>query len=111
MPEIVCEVEIVGVGQRYAVLDVAFSMIPADEIDRVGKVGAACGPVTGLALVSRPGAIERLGIAISAGGAGAGDESQKLGARRARIGIEAGFGVDGGHQDRNRNAVLAFGAV
>ena len=35
-------------------------MIPADEIDGIGEAGAARRPTAGLALILRPGAVERL---------------------------------------------------
>ncbi|OWK26534.1 hypothetical protein AJ87_05480 [Rhizobium yanglingense] len=57
-------------------------MVPADEVDRVGKIGAPRSPIAGRRLIVVPGAVERLRIAV--------------GGRRTRPGNEAKKFVRGG---------------
>src|SRR5690606_10782897 len=54
------EVELVRIVERDAALFCGLTVVPADELHGVGKVGAPRAPSAGLALVAVPGAVERL---------------------------------------------------
>ena len=64
MAGIVGEIQAIGIPTIDPVLQVALVVIPADEVDRVRKIGARCRPATRFALVAVPGAIQRLRIAV-----------------------------------------------
>ena len=83
-------------------------MIPADEIHGVGEVGAIGGLVSGLALVLRPGCIERLRIAVGGRHPLPRDETEQPCARRLGIVLETGLLAQRRHQHRNRHAALAL---
>ena len=89
----------------------ALVMVPADEVHRVAEVVPVGAAVTGFTPVPVPGAVQGLGVAVGAGRTLPGNKAQQLGARRAGVGLEAGFLVDGGHQNRHRHAELFFAAL
>src|SRR5690606_15614868 len=66
MAGIIGQIELVAVAARYAVLDAAAIVIPADEMDGVAEIAAPGRPAAGRALVFEPGAVKRLGITIGA---------------------------------------------
>ncbi len=87
------------------------AVIPADEIDRIGEAGAARGEVAALALVLRPGAVQRLGKAGGARRPLPRDEAEQRGARRLGVRLEAGFLAHRRHQHVNGDAVFGFRAL
>ena len=107
MTRIVSEIKAICIGAIDAVFQIALIVIPANEMDSVREIGARCSPATGFPLVTIPRAVQRLGIAIGAGSPLPRYDPENLGPWRAGIGLEAGFGIDCGHQNRNRHAEFA----
>src|SRR5438552_1831114 len=109
--EIIGEIKVVSVVAGDAERVGSLRMIPADEIDGVGETAAPRRPVAGFHLILRPGAVQRLRVAGSAGDMLPGNEAEQLGARWSGVALEAGFLAHRRHQHRNGNAVFLLGTL
>src|SRR5690606_16946830 len=101
---VIGQIQVAGIVALNVVAAVAVRVVPADDIDGIGKVGATGPAIAGEALVLIPGAVQRLGIAEGIGRPRAGYYPQDAGARRTGTGAERGLLIDEGHGDGHGHA-------
>src|SRR5690606_19410347 len=108
---VIGQIQVAGIVALNVVAAVAVRVVPADEIDGIGKVGATGPAIAGDALVLIPGAVQRLGIAEGIGRPRTGYYPQDAGARRTGTGAERGLLIDEGHGDGHGHAPALLGAL